>query len=248
MLNQTALTLSNITWLLGAMAFVIAPHAARLPTWITALCIAAGAWRWWQGPELETLAVLQRDFVQTVVASGRVETPHRVDVSAQITGTVRRVPVDEGQAVAAGQALVELDDAELQAGLRQAELAVAQAQARQRQLAEVQRPVAEASLRQAQATLDNAQAALARSQELQARGFVGQAALDEARRAAVLADAQWRAARTQLDSTAAAGSDAALAEANTAAARAAVGVARARAGYAVLRAPVAGVSLGPRSR
>ena len=29
------------------MAFVIAPHAARLPIWITALCIAAGAWRWW---------------------------------------------------------------------------------------------------------------------------------------------------------------------------------------------------------
>lgn len=47
MLNQTALTLSNITWLLAAMAFVIAPHAVRLPIWITALCIAAGAWRWW---------------------------------------------------------------------------------------------------------------------------------------------------------------------------------------------------------
>jgi protein-glutamine gamma-glutamyltransferase len=47
MLNQSALTLANITWLLAAMAFVIAPHAARMPLWVSAVCIAAGAWRWW---------------------------------------------------------------------------------------------------------------------------------------------------------------------------------------------------------
>ena len=47
MLNQGALTLANITWLLAAMAFVIAPHVARLPLWVTASCVAAGVWRWW---------------------------------------------------------------------------------------------------------------------------------------------------------------------------------------------------------
>ena len=47
MLNQTALTLANITWLLAGMAFVIAPHALRLPFWVTGVCVAAGAWRWW---------------------------------------------------------------------------------------------------------------------------------------------------------------------------------------------------------
>ncbi len=47
MLNQSALTLANITWLLVGMAFVIAPHALRLPIWVTTICIAAGAWRWW---------------------------------------------------------------------------------------------------------------------------------------------------------------------------------------------------------
>ena len=47
MLNQTALTLANITWLLAGMAFVIAPHALRLPVWVTAVCVVAGAWRWW---------------------------------------------------------------------------------------------------------------------------------------------------------------------------------------------------------
>ena len=47
MLNQSALTLNNITWLLAGMAFVIAPHALRLPLWVTSVCVAAGAWRWW---------------------------------------------------------------------------------------------------------------------------------------------------------------------------------------------------------
>lgn len=47
MLNQTALTLNNITWLLAALAFVIAPHTARLPIWVTAVCVSAGVWRWW---------------------------------------------------------------------------------------------------------------------------------------------------------------------------------------------------------
>ena len=47
MLNQSALTLSNITWLLVGMAFVVAPHALRLPIWVTTVCVAAGGWRWW---------------------------------------------------------------------------------------------------------------------------------------------------------------------------------------------------------
>ena len=47
MINRGALTLANVTWLLAAMAFVIAPHVTRLPLWITAACVAAAGWRWW---------------------------------------------------------------------------------------------------------------------------------------------------------------------------------------------------------
>ncbi len=47
MLNRSALTFGNVTWLLAALAFVIAPHVTRLPWWITACCVGAGAWRWW---------------------------------------------------------------------------------------------------------------------------------------------------------------------------------------------------------
>ncbi|MCY7389814.1 MAG: DUF3488 and transglutaminase-like domain-containing protein [Burkholderiales bacterium] len=47
MLNQSALTVSIITWLLASMAFVIAPHTLRLPIWVSAVCVAAASWRWW---------------------------------------------------------------------------------------------------------------------------------------------------------------------------------------------------------
>ena len=48
------------------------------------------------GPVVPVVEVVRSDFVQSVVASGRVQTPHRVDIGAQITGTVVRVPVAEG--------------------------------------------------------------------------------------------------------------------------------------------------------
>ena len=164
------------------------------------------------GPVVPVVPVVQRDFVQSVVASGRVQTPHRIDIGAQITGTVIAVPVAEGQTVRAGQVLVELDATELRAALQQALTAVAQAQAKLRQLHEVQAPVAEQSVRQAQTTLEHARAQQRRNEELFGKGFIGQATLDESRKNVDLADAQLRAAQRQLESARAGGSDVALAE------------------------------------
>jgi HlyD family secretion protein len=195
----------------------------------------------WLGPQLSAEAVQQRDFVQSVVASGHVESPHRVDIGAQVTGTVARVPVAEGQSVVAGTVLIELLTAELQATERQADIAVLQAQAKLRQLKEVQAPVAEQALRQAQATQANAQSAFKRSQDLFKQGFIGQAALDDARKAVDLADAQLRSAQKQLDTTGATGSDYAMASTAVDQARAAAQVAHARSGYASIRSPVDGV-------
>ncbi|MEO8808491.1 MAG: efflux RND transporter periplasmic adaptor subunit, partial [Burkholderiaceae bacterium] len=72
------------------------------------------------------------------------------------------------------------------------------------------------------------------------KGFVGQAALDDARKTSELADAQMRATRMQLDTTGATGSDRALAVADLSGAQASAQAARARAGYAAINAPVAG--------
>ena len=220
------------------------PSGRRVGPWLAALALllvaAALGVRWWRGALVATELVLRRDVVQTVVASGHVEAPHRLDVGVQITGTVLRIPVAEGQAVQAGDLLVQLESAELAASGRQAEVAVQQAQARLRQLDEVQGPVAVQALRQAQSSLRQARASLARSQALFAQGFIGQAALDGARNAAELADAEARAAQRQRDTTATTGSDRALALANVAGARASAQAALARTGYAVVRAPLAG--------
>ena len=199
--------------------------------------MAYAAQAWWRGPVVDLEFVTRRDLIQTVVGSGRVQSPNRVDIASQITATVASVPVQEGMAVRAGDVLVALSDADLQAAARQGELAVVQARARMRQMRDVQSPLAEQALRQADAQLGSAQAGLRRSQALVQQGFIGQAALDDALKAVELADAQRATARLQLDSTRAAGSDFALAAGAVLEAQAAAGVARARAAFALIRAP-----------
>jgi HlyD family secretion protein len=205
------------------------------------LLAAALALRWWSGPLVQVDTIAQRDFVQTVVASGHVENPHRVELGSQLTGTVKRVPVAEGQSVQAHQVLIELESSELLATLKQAELGVVQAEAKIRQLKEVQTPMLEQAYKQALATKVTTQNALLRAQDLFAKGFTGQAALDEAQRVALVAQSQVTSLQEQVTSLHAGGSDAWAAQANLSQAQATVALAHARLRYAQVRAPVSGV-------
>ena len=211
---------------------------------IAAVLLLIFAARWWRGPEVLFDKVVRRDFVQSVVATGHVETPHRVDVGVQITGTVIRIPVSEGQNVKLGDVLIELDPAELRASEQQAGIAVSQAQRRVRQLREVQAPVAEQALRQAQANLNNAQTILRRNENLFQKGFISAAALDDFRKAVELADAQMQSTRKQLATTQPNGSDYALAEGAVSEAGASAKAASARARYTVVRAAIDGTLIG----
>ncbi len=89
------------------------------------------------GPVTPVERVVRADFVQSVVASGHVEAPFRVNIGSQVTGIVADVTVSEGQAVKAGDTLIVLDDREARAAVIQAEGAVAQAEARLRQIREL---------------------------------------------------------------------------------------------------------------
>ncbi len=230
--------------LMNAVWTWIRQHGGQLMLGLLALLLGAALWRWWMGPQVQTEAVQRRDLLQTVVASGRVETPHRVDIGAQITGTVARVPVAEGQVVKAGDVLIELVSTELQTAKRQAELAVVQAQGRLRQLNDVQGPVVQQTLRQAQANLDAARASWQRNLALFEQGFIGQAALDESRKALALADAQALAAQKQRASTQAGGAEHSLAVGAVAEAQANAEVVSAKARYAIIKAPVSGQLIG----
>lgn len=209
--------------------------------WILAALLAAvaayAAFRVLVGPSVEVATVLRRDVVQTVVASGRVAAPYRVDVGSQIVGTVAEVPVAEGQAVKAGQVLIALEASEARAGVKQAEVAVAQAEARLRQLRELQLPVADQALRQAQAILANAQAQYDRNKRLYESGFIGKAVLDDAQRALDVAHTQVDTARKQVETAQPTGSDTALAVTALEQARASLQSARAKLGYTTIAAP-----------
>ena len=192
------------------------------------------------GPKVEVVEAVRREVVQAVVATGRIESPFRVDIGAQVVGTVVRVPVEQGQAVAAGQTLIELDAAEAHALVRQAEAAVIQAESRLRQLRELQLPVASQSLRQAQANHANARAQFERNRKLFDSGFIGQSVLDESQRNLDVAQTQVDTARKQVDAAGPHGSDYALAVAAREQANAGLQAARARLAYTRIVAPATG--------
>jgi len=207
---------------------------------LLAVLLAYGVVRYAFGPSVEVSQVVRRDVVQTIVSSGRVETPYRVDIGAQIVGTVAQVPVEQGDRVKAGQTLIVLEASEAEAVVKQAEVSVAQAEARIRQLRELQLPVANQTLRQAQVNLENAQAQLERNQRLYEGGFIGKSALDDLQRAVDVAQTQVDTARKQVQTARPTGSDYALATTALAQAQANLQAARARLAYTTIAAPRSG--------
>ena len=193
------------------------------------------------GTPVKAYAATSGELVQTVVASGRIISPRRVTIALQGTGRVRRVAVAEGQAVEAGQLLIELDDSENLASLAQAHAAVAQARAKVRQLNELDRPLAAQTLAQAQATSLQTRRALERSRDLVAQGFVSQAATDDAQRANQIATSQVASAQAQVDASLLGGSAAAVARAALEQAVASEQVAQVRLAQGRVLAPSKGV-------
>jgi HlyD family secretion protein len=193
------------------------------------------------GKPVETYKALQSDLIQSVVASGRIATPQRVAVGVVITGRVTRIPVKEGQSVQRGEVLIELDSDDERAAVAQARGAVAQAEAKVRQLRELGLPAAEQGLVQAQANYTQARQQYERAIELKSKGFVSQAALDDAQRNLNVAESQLRAAQLQVESNRPAGSDFALAQTALAQARASLSLAQAKLDQTVIRAPVDGI-------
>lgn len=220
------------------------PHGFRA-SWVwSSLAVAAAAALVWFfggtllfGPTVKTTPVIQADFVQTLVASGHVETPNRVVVSSQITGAVARIPVREGEIVKAGDLLILLDDREARATAEQAEGQVAQAEARLRQIRDLTRPAAEQSLAELRAALANAQQTFNRVSKLSADGFSSRQALDDATKTLSMARAQARGAELQVAANQPGGSDYILAETQLAQARSTAAAAKTRLSYTEIRAP-----------
>lgn len=192
------------------------------------------------GPKVATEVVTVEDIVQTIVASGHVEAPQRVNIGSQITGTVAAIPVAEGQLVKAQQLLITLEDSEAKALVAQAKASVAQALARIKQIRELGLPAAEQALKQSQLNRANIAKQHTRTKELHAKGFVGQSALDDAQKNLDVAESQVRAAQLQVESNSSQGGDYALAKSALAQAEAGLSTAIAKLGYNTIEAPVDG--------
>jgi HlyD family secretion protein len=201
------------------------------------------SWRALVPPAVPTMAVTRGPLVQTVVATGRVRADARARLGAQLTGTVIRVLVREGDTVRAGQLLAELDPTEQVAAVSQARANLGQARANLQQIREVRRPVAAATLRQAEAGLEKAEADYRRLVALRDGGAASEDQLESARQTLTTARSQRDIARAQATAAEAEGADIRLAEASVAAAQAALDAAEARLAYTRIVSPGTGIVL-----
>ena len=134
-----------------------------------------------KGVQVRTEEVARRDLVAVVTASGKIEPVRKVDISADISGRVVQVAVEEGQVVERGALLIRIDPSAFQAAVRRAEASVAQARSREAQ---------------ARAQLMQSRSALQRSEQLsQGDQLISAAELEQARTSAQVAEAELQAAR-----------------------------------------------------
>lgn len=208
--------------------------------WIAlAAVLLVGAGAYWQlrAPAAAVAEVQAQPLLRTLQFSARVASRSRVDVGATLTGRVQAVRVKEGEWVTAGQELLLLEEAELQAAVTQALAGEQQAAARQQGLRSTGRSSAAAAVAQAESIGLAAKAEAERTRELVNSGFLSPARLDESQRALAVAQAQVDAARAQARAVGDQGTEQAQAEAQLALARAATQAARARLAQARITAP-----------
>jgi HlyD family secretion protein len=138
------------------------------------------------GTEVRMEQVSRRDLVAAVTASGKIEPQTSVDISADITGRIIEIAVEEGDVVRKGQFLIQIDPAQYQAAVSRAEGVVSSTQA---------------TLLQVRASRDQAERAWKRADQLSRLGpnLIAPQQAEEAKTALEVAEATYKATRAQLD-------------------------------------------------
>ena len=138
------------------------------------------------GTEVRMEQVSRRDLVSAVTASGKIEPQTSVDISADITGRIIEIAVEEGDVVRKGQFLIQIDPAQYQAAVSRAEGVVSSTQA---------------TLLQVRANRDQAERSWKRADQLSRLGpnLIAPQQAEEAKTALEVAEATYKATRAQLD-------------------------------------------------
>ena len=96
---------------------------------VALVAVASAAKRGAKATEVRIESVQHRDLVASVTASGQVRPHTKVDVASDITGRIVRLAVKEGQMVAKGQFLLQIDPLQAEAAVQRNEAALAGARA-----------------------------------------------------------------------------------------------------------------------
>lgn len=123
--------------------------------------------------------VQERDLVSTVTASGFIQPRRKVDISADISGRVTNLYVEEGQWVDQGDILLRIDPTSFEANVRRATASVAQARAQ---------------AAQSRANLLRAQSEYSRAEQLGPQNLIPSAEVEQARTQLMVSEAQMEAA------------------------------------------------------
>lgn len=121
-------------------------------------------------------SVDRRDLTATVTASGQIEPKRSVDISADITGRIIEIPVEEGDWVRRGDLVLRIDPSQYEAGVARARALLASA---------------EASALQSRANREQARRAWERAQQLREQdpNLVSDEQLEQAQTAFEVAEA-----------------------------------------------------------
>lgn len=144
---------------------------SRLVWIVVILALGAGGLVWWEGRSEPTTVYATRPIergglVVTVTATGTLEPTNTVEVSSELSGTVRRVLVDYNDPVRKGGTIAELDTDRLAVEVTAAEAKLA---------------AARAGVAEARATIAEKKGALDRKVTLLARRVVTDQEVDSAR-------------------------------------------------------------------
>ena len=216
------------------------PKGVLLVVTIIFIAVVCAAIFWWRGTAVDVVTVTAGPLQNSLVFSSRVASVARTDLASTLTSRVEKVLVREGDKVKMGQLLIALDDDDLRAQLQQAQAALGTADARLKSQFELLGTVATQGLAQSRVNLEYALSDLARNERLHAKGFIGDAKLQDIARAATSARAAYQQAAAQATANTRGGAEAQATQARVREAQGAVQVARAKFEQTSVVAPADG--------
>ena len=143
------------------------------------------------GVSVNVEALRMRDLESLVSASGKIQPKSKVDISANTTGKVTRLAVDEGERVKKGQFLLEIDPRSLEGQLQRGEAGVAAARSSLQQ--------AMTNVEQARALLDLARQTFKRQQELWKDGLTTRQELERTENDVAVREADLKARQQDIE-------------------------------------------------